>query len=99
MYKTVILLKCKCDTNIFYPPPSPHISIHVPTALLHYNVKVLSDDTIFDHDCLRFASVGIGRNLTQSCAIGCNWMKSYLIKWNREQQFLNYEPPKFTEYA
>ena len=32
--------------------------------------KALSDDTIFAHDCLRFESEGVGRNLTQLCAIG-----------------------------
>ena len=42
-------------------------------------VKAVSDDTIFAHDCLRFALRGVGRNLTQSCAIGCNRVKSYLI--------------------
>ena len=35
-------------------------------------VKSVSDDTIFAHDCLRFASRGVGRNLIQSCAIGWN---------------------------
>ena len=35
-------------------------------------LKAVSDDTIFAPDCLRFASRGVGRNLTQSRAIGCN---------------------------
>ena len=33
--------------------------------------KALSDDTIFAHDCVRFASGVIGRNLTQSDDILC----------------------------
>ena len=49
------------------------------------SLKALSDDTIFAHDCLRFASRGVGRNLIQSCAIRCDRMKSYLIRWNREE--------------
>ena len=39
-------------------------------------LKAVSDDTIFAHDCLRFASRGVGRNLTQSCAILPNRMQS-----------------------
>ena len=35
-------------------------------------IKAVSDDTVFAHDCLRFASRGVGRNLTQSGAIGWN---------------------------
>ena len=46
------------------------------------NLKPLSDETIFAHDCLRFAS---GGNREESYTIGCNRMKSYLIRWNREE--------------
>ena len=35
-------------------------------------LKAVSDDTVFAPDCLRFASRGVGSNLPQSWAIGCN---------------------------
>ena len=48
-------------------------------------IEALSDDTIFTHDSLRFSSGGVRRNLRETCAIRCNWMKSYLIRWNHEE--------------
>ena len=35
-------------------------------------LKAITDDTIFAPDCLRFASRGVGSNLTQLCAIEWN---------------------------
>ena len=38
------------------------------------------------HDFLsRFFTICIGRNFTQLCAIWCNRMKSYLIRWNHKE--------------
>ena len=56
-----------------------------PFHYLGSPLKAVSDDTIFAPDCLRFASRGVGNNLTQSCAIRCNRMESYLIRCNREE--------------
>ena len=38
------------------------------------SLHAISDDTIFAHDSLRFASGGVGRNLTRT--IGYNRMRS-----------------------
>ena len=54
-------LKICCDKPPFYA-----------LFCLFVILKAVSDDTIFAHDCLRFASRAVGRNLTQSCAIGLN---------------------------
>ena len=60
-----IKLVCKCLKIVEIAP-------FISKVCQRIRVKAVSDNTIFAHDCLRFASLGVVRNLTQSCAIGWN---------------------------